>query len=314
MVASALVPEAAPAVATGPAPRDDPPIAISWIAPAACPGLEALKSEVRSLAGAAPAPAERLEAEATVRPGPGNTWQLTLRTRTGARVGERKLAGADCAEVMRAAALVLALMINPAAAAPAEPPPPPVAPPVVVAPVEPAASPAPLERRFGAGADLLLGTGALPGVGPGVGLRFVAARGGISAELRGSIWMGQSTSSPSDPAAGGSFDLVDVAAAGCVRARREHRVSPGACVGGVVARMHATGFGVSDPGAAAAWWTAAFVEGNVRLRLTPRNAVRIGAQGLVSLGRPAFALAGVGPVFQPASIWLRGMLGWELIF
>ena len=34
----------------------------------------------------------------------------------------------------------------------------------------------------------------------------------------------------------------------------------------------------------------------------------------VPLGRPSFELAGVGHVFEPATIWLRGTLGWELHF
>jgi hypothetical protein len=44
------------------------------------------------------------------------------------------------------------------------------------------------------------------------------------------------------------------------------------------------------------------------------NFIRVAAQASVPLGRPSFALAGVGQVFEPASIWLRGLAGWELHF
>jgi hypothetical protein len=82
-------------------------------------------------------------------------------------------------------------------------------------------------------------------------------------------------------------------------------------VAGSITRI---GYGVSNPGEATAWWNAAFAEASLRLRVAPRNAVRLAAQGVVPLGNPDFVLAGVGHVFQPASIWLRGTLGWELHF
>jgi hypothetical protein len=86
------------------------------------------------------------------------------------------------------------------------------------------------------------------------------------------------------------------------------------CVGTSLVRLHGTGYGVTDPADATAWWTAAFGEMNLRLRVTPRNAVRLAAQVMVPLGNPTFELRGVGHVFQPATIWLRGTLGWELHF
>jgi hypothetical protein len=286
-------------------PHDDLPIAIVWNAPAECPGLDALKGEVRRVAGPVSPPSEPLSAEATVRRGPGTSWQLTLTTRAGARAGERRLAGADCGELMHAAALVMALMINPQASIVPEPPPPPTPPPL----------PPPIaERRYAAGADVVVGSGALPGIAPGIGLRFAAAAGALSAELRASIWASRSTESSSAPGTGGSFNLVDGAIAGCARARRARRLSPGVCVGASIVRLHGTGYGITDPGADAAWWSVAFAEANLRIRLTPSNAVRLAAQGLVPLGRPTFALGGVGQVFEPASFWLRGTLGWELHF
>lgn len=295
-----------PAVPNVSAAADDLPIAIVWDAPAECPDFEALKAEFRRVAGRVPPPPERLSADVTVRRGAGRGWLLTLATRTGTRVGERRLAGSDCAELMRAAALILALMINPKAGfVEALPPPPPPPPPVPV--------PAP-EDRFAAGADLQLGGGALPGVAPGVGVRFAAAAAAFSAELRASFWTSRSTASSSDPTAGGTFSFFDTGAAGCGRAWRGRRVSPALCLGASLAHLHASGYGVSNPGQASAWWPAAFAEANLRVRITRRNAVRLAAQAVIPAGNPTFELAGVGHVFQPASIWLRGALGWELHF
>jgi hypothetical protein len=227
----------------------------------------------------------------------------------GDRTGERVLTAPECGELMHAAALVMALMINPQAGTVAERPPP--------APPPPPPPPAPaeeIERRFAAGADVLVGSGALPGAAPGLGLRFAAARGGLSAELRASVSMSRRAASGADADAGGTFDLLDGALVGCARARRMRRFSPGACVGAAVVRVHGAGYGVSDPGAASAWWAAGLAEGNVRLRLSPRNAVRLAAQVLVPPGNPRFALAGVGVVFEPAQVWLRATLGWEIHF
>jgi hypothetical protein len=289
-----------------PAPPDeDLPIAISWTAPDECPGVDALKAEIRRVAGKVPPPAEPLSANVTVSAAAGSGWLLTLSTKTGARGGERRLAGSDCAELMRAAALVLALMINPEASFVVEPPAPPPPPPPP--PPEP-------RRRFVAGADVLAGTGALPRFAGGFGLRFAVSAAALSAELRGSIWMSRSTTSTSDPTSGGTFDLIDGAIAGCARAAFDETFSPGACAGVSLVRLHGVGYGVGYPGDAVAWWTAALGEVNVRARVSSRNAVRLAAQVVVPLGRPSFAIAGVGHVFEPAPIWLRGTLGWELHF
>jgi hypothetical protein len=289
--------------ANGAAPSD-PPIAIAWNVPAGCPDVEALEAEVRRIAGQGPPPVERLEATATIRRGPEASWQLTLRTQAGSRAGERVLTARDCGELMHAAALVMALMINPQASAVAAAPPPPPPPP----------PPAEVERRFAAGAELVMGSGALPGIAPGIAIRFAAARAALSGELRASVLMPQRVASPADAAAGGTFDLLEAALAGCARARRTQRLSPGACVGATVVRVHGAGYGVTDPGAGTAWWPALMAEGSLRVGLSARNAVRLAAQALFSPGRPNFALAGVGQVFEPAPIWLRGTLGWELHF
>jgi hypothetical protein len=288
---------------------DDLPMTISWNAPDECPGIAELKAEIRRVAGQVPPPSERLSADVTVKRGPGNGWLLTLVTKAGERAGERRLAGSDCAELMHAAALVLALMINPQAsvAAPPPPPSPPPPPPPPPPPVEP-------ERHFAVGADVVVGNGALPGVAPGLGLRFAAGGSALSAELRASLWASRSTASTTDANAGGSFYLADGSVAGCARARRDRLLSPGACVGVSLVRLHGTGYGVTDPGTASAWWTAGLAEVSLRLAISPANAVRLAAQLVVPLGNPNFELAGLGHVFQPAAIWLRGTLGWELHF
>lgn len=305
-------PEATSAAPTV-APSDvDPPIVLSLTAPEGCPGVDDVRDEIRRLAGPVPSPPERPEARAVVRRGPKDSWVLTLSTKAGALVGERKLSAGNCAELMRAAALVLALMINPSAGAPPPPPPPP---PPQVSAAPPPPPPPPPPGPVSAGADVLVGTGLLPGGAvTGIGLRLGWSRAIFTAELRGGAWAGRSAASGLDGSAGGSFALVDLDAAGCATARRHRRVAPGACLGVTVWRGTGSGYGVSNPETATAWWAGGFAEGNVRLRLSTRNAVRLAVAAFLPFGRPIFALDGIGAVWQPAAFGARGTAGWELNF
>jgi hypothetical protein len=287
------------------------PLVITWSAPEGCPNADTIRAEVRRMAGAAAAATDQIEAHAAVvRDHAG--WQLTLTTRAGALSGERKLSAPDCAELGRAAALVIALMINPAAdpsAAPTVVRPAAPAPPAVAPPPAP-----PPERRFALGADLRLGSGELPGGAAGIGARFAAGRGVFSAQARGDFWFPRDASSTAKPSAGGSFGAADLSLAGCATAGRDGRLAPAICLGAALIGTHASGSGVSDPGSVTALSAGPFLEGAVRVRISARNALRAGVEALAPLSRPSFALAGVGTVFRPAALSLRASLGWELNF
>jgi len=184
---------------------------------------------------------------------------------------------------------------------------------VIAAPPPP--PPPPTPGPVSMGVDVLVATGLLPGgAAPGLGLRLGLGSGVLSVAAGASIWPQRSAQSPLLGGAGGTFDLVDADLAGCATARRGRRVALGACLGVIVWRGTGSGTGVSDPATATAYWSGAFGEGNVRLHLTLRNALRLGAGAFVPFGRPTFALGGVGPVWQPAQFGARGTAGWELNF
>jgi hypothetical protein len=301
---------AEPAVAPPSLPNS---MSISWTAPAGCPDEAALKEDVRRLAGTAATPTEAILAGAVVERAADGAWQLALTTRAGSFEGERQLVAADCGELERAAALVIALMINPDAGttalesrAPAPLRAPPTLKRVEVVDVPP-------RRRWALGIDITLGAGTLPALGPGIGLR---ARAGQrwSGEVITTLWASRQADSAAEPSAGGSFTAVDVGAAGCFNARSERRLAPSLCVGADLNRVAASGFGVTDPGHATGYWLAGFVEGAGRWFVTPRGSVRLSLMALVAGGRPQFSLAGVGPVFQPPILATRCSLGWELDF
>jgi hypothetical protein len=305
-----LTADAAGAAPPAPAPApstSDPPIELTWVAPKECPTADELKAEIRRVAGPVAPMAERPEANASIHRLRGEAWQLTLVTKSGVLTGERKLAAGDCVELMRAAALVMALMINPTAGAPPEPPPPPPAPP-------PPPPPAPPAYRFAAGADIVAGLGALPGLAFGGGLRFAAGGGTFSAIIRGALWGTRRAGSPSDAGAGGSFGLADAGVGGCARALLGQPLSLALCGGALILRTQGAGYGVTNPGQAAAWWSAGFLGGDLRWMMTRRHGLRIGLETVAPLARPTFALQGVGSVYRPAAIGARATLGWEVHF
>jgi hypothetical protein len=283
------------------------PLVITWSAPEGCPSADTIRAEVQRMAGAAAAATDQIEAHAAVvRDHAG--WQLTLTTRAGALSGERKLSAPDCAELGRATALVIALMINPAAD--------PSAAPTVVhpaAPTPPVATPPP-ERRFALGADLRLGSGELPGGAAGIGARFAAGGGVFSVQARGDFWFPRDAASAAKPSAGGSFGAADLSLAGCATARNNRRLAPAVCLGAALIGTHASGSGVSDPGSVTALSAGPFLEGAMRVRISARNALRAGVEAVAPLSRPSFALAGVGTLFRPDALSLRASLGWELNF
>jgi len=161
---------------------------------------------------------------------------------------------------------------------------------------------------------VLVGTGAVPGFAGGFGLRFAASASALSAELRGTFWPSHSTAAANDSGAGASFALADGSIAGCARAAHNQILSPGVCAGGSLVRLYGSSYGVGYPGDESALWTAAFADATLRARVSSRNAVRFAASVVVPIGRPSFDIKGVGHVFEPATIWLRGTLGWELHF
>jgi hypothetical protein len=288
-------------------------MSIFWTAPAGCPDEPVFKEDVRRLAGAGAAPPEEILARAVVGREADGAWQLVLTTRVGSFEGKRQLVAVDCGELERAAALVIALMINPDAGTT-------VLQPRALSPIH---APQTLERagpvdlpprrRWGLGVDLTLGAGTLPSLGPGLGLR---ARVGQrwSVEVIATLWSPRQADSAAEPSAGGSFSAVDVGAAGCFNARSERRLAPSLCAGADLNRVAANGFGITDPGQATGYWLAGFVEGAGRWFVTPRSGVRLSLMALAAARRPQFSLAGVGPVFQPSILATRGSLGWELDF
>jgi hypothetical protein len=129
-------------LATGSAAAQTPSagLVLRWRAPRGCPSEgEVIAAVTRLLGRPVEDPSPRRVAVARIRRA-RRGWSLRITVSTGATRRHRALAGDTCDEVSEAAALVLALAIDPdVAARPAGPPDPPPTPPPAVSNAPPSA-------------------------------------------------------------------------------------------------------------------------------------------------------------------------------
>jgi hypothetical protein len=259
---------------------------------------------------------EPVAAEVEIRASASGSFLLTLRTRVGEMTGERSLTGQDCHELADAAALVLALLINPKASLAPEPPavtaPPPPSPP----PAPPADDGAVFDQlaRFGLGLDAVVGSGVLPGLATGLTGRGFFQHGRLVVTVRAGGFFAKSATAAVMPGAGASFYLLESALAICARTLPGRRLGAMLCLGPALERLHGRSSGVSTPGDASAFWPCALAEASGHLRLSRRTRLRLAAEARGLGNRPDFAILGLGTVYRPPVVSLRGALGVDVLF
>jgi hypothetical protein len=293
----------------------EPELTLAWQAPAGCPASADVEAQFgRLLGGAARAPSgKHIEASVLVRASSPDTWTLELATVLDGAVGRRSLAGDSCASVSSAAALILALMIDPAAAeravlAPA-PPAPAAAPPVRARPPEAvvtAGALPPTAPSWGAFARVFGGAavGLLPGAAPSAGLALGARRGRFAGELLGAATDERREGAAADA---GDFRLLVVGARAC-GALGGRAVVWQLCAGGELERL--TGAGVTSPAHDAHALMGASTAGVlVTVPLGRRVGLTLDVDGALRLYHPSFSKNGVA-IFQipAASAFVAGGL------
>jgi hypothetical protein len=226
----------------------EPELSLSWQAPVGCPTQKDVETQfARLLGGPKRVPTgKHIDASAVLRAPATDRWALELSTVLEGATGRRNLSGDSCASVSQAAALILALMIDPAAAervgeASAPPPPPPPPPPTVIAPAPPpppAPTPVSLVARAFAGGVFAL----LPTPAPAAGVALGARRGRLSAELSGLGTLESRADSASLTTAGADLRLIAGGARAC-GALGGHAVIWQACLGGELELVTGSGFG-----------------------------------------------------------------------
>ncbi len=305
-------------------------LALQWSAPPQCPTAAQVSDAVARLLGRplaeGPSPCV---ARARVQPLRRRGWRLRLSIATRGAPRHRTLEGASCVAVTDAAALVLALAIDPEAvasrpAAPAPPeapqpppapapppqPPPPLPPPVAVARPEPAPPRPSRPLRWHLRAAVFGDVGSLPAatVGPSlaVGLSYGALRveayAVYAAPQRAALDRG-----------GGDFDLVGAGLSGCGLAR-VGRFDLGGCGGLEAGSLRGAAYGVARPGSGSAPWLAVTFGAAARARLSSRWGVLAQVGGAAPLRRPEFVIDEVGAVFRASALTLRATAGVEVYF
>jgi hypothetical protein len=220
--------------------RADPELSLRWQTAPGCPELGTIRAKVERLLGrplTSDAPST-LEASGTVLPA-GDGYKLELRTRsTAAGDGSRILRAAECGALADAAALVLALAIDPERVAAldaetnTEKSDPAADPPLSedtgaesgpdptdrdaggAAASETSGARAPIKSQLGAGVGLSVDMGTLPRPAPGPTAWVFVEMGRLRLDVTGSLFPPRSTGG----SLGADVGLFTVAAQGCARA------------------------------------------------------------------------------------------------
>lgn len=232
----------------------------------------------------------------------------------------REVVGDDCARLAEAAALILALDIDPDALAPRTPPerpdPAPAPPPHPVraraaAPVAPPPVASPIHLALGA--DAIFAPSELPRASMGAGVHVAASRGAAALEIGALAFAPQlSTGGPRPGLAGAEVSLALLDLRGCATSPM---ISPrlgfalDVCGGAEIARMATRGVNIARPSSEASLFGAALATGALRLFADRAVALRAGASVGVPLGAPTVVIAGLGDVFEPPRAFVRIFVG-----
>lgn len=312
-------------------------ISLQWGAPANCPSKEVVLAEVNRLLGSrASAEQPHLEVFAIVTHPEADVYHVRLDIFGPHGLHTRQVHADSCAALSEAAALILAMMVDPEAAMsasmpanapaqeiptspPPEAPPPPPPPSIAVKP-EPvvAQSPAvekkrptvrpskPLSHtRMAVLAHAAMDGGSLPGIAGGFGGALALLPGRLRLDA-GFTWF---------PPRTGNFEALASAGA-------KIELSVGQLSAGISFAPHSSfefvpalraevgwfrgeSFGVTSPGETVVPFVAIGPDGRVFFRATRQVYLFTGIGALVPFTRPIFNTKGLGVLYQPAPLLLR---------
>ncbi len=302
------------------APRAEGTVELQWQAPEGCPDGTRVRDEIRRFVatGAQTGTLDRVVADArVVREGERYVLELELRLPDGAM--KKRIEADKCEVLASAAALVMAVMLDPKAVvetvdAPVEPAPTPppvaeprVAPPVVAPkPVAPTRKVQALVRAFAVGSY-----GAMPRFGAAFGGAIGARIGRARVELVAFGELPQRQRSTAQPGAGARIDLWTLGARGCF-APAVKRVDFPLCAGVEAGQLRARGFGLQVPRRPTAPWLAFPFGAMVMWAPVPRFAFGGGVDAWVAATRPTFEIEDLGPLHTAARVGVRIHAGVEL--
>jgi hypothetical protein len=307
-----------------------PPVDLGWHAPSECPDEAAARAAIDELLeGRTPPGDRRVVADVAIEPG-GRGWRARVRIDDGTSVGERELEAASCDEVGEAAALIVAMAVDPRLAGdstPGEPPadeaPIPTPPPATndsgtetestrgaaIAPVDSQPVERELERR-----PLKLFLRAGGGVGFGsastaAGVVMLAvALGGTRwrVELDADVWTPRT--SPQNDAIGVRVLGWTLGVRGCGSPLAMKLEIP-LCAGMRAGALHGRGAGPIESHSELSPWITATAGVGVWGWIAPRFALALDVDGFVSITQPAFDLQPSGFTVRAPAGGVRAVLG-----
>jgi hypothetical protein len=321
-------------------------VALTWQAPAGCPDAAAVRRALAGYLGEGPS----AEAGAAVRAvarvtQSGGAYRLVLRTETASGESRRETTADDCAVLVDATAVIVAIAVDPSTvlgrgdAAPRPVEPEPVEPPSEPAPSEPAdpvdpVDPGPTEAapilapevpspvpppvsprvrygvRVGGGVDL----GVLPGLAGGVRVAAAAFGRPWRAELRGDFWFPRTATAAEG--IGARVSLWSLGARGCgvpavARAGLELPLCAGLESGAM--RGDPVGDRIASPTPSRRFWLAADASAGVAWAPWRFLALVLQAELVVPIVRAGFRV-GEMEVHRAGPVGGRGLLGLEARF
>lgn len=299
-----------------------PSLWAAWEAPGECPQEAAFVAQVEGFLGT-PLNARgdrQLEIVGRARVEEARGYVVTLRVRTSRRSQEREIAHRDCGELTEAAALIVALTIDPQLVVakpipeaatepvtqpaaeptmePVKPPPEPIRVEPVPAPPRqtPADSPAPgaapaaaepAKLRYAVSALGLFGTSVLPDTGAGMGIHASMGPRRFRLAAQATYWLSRFRPIEGNSNAGVELGTWSVALRGCgVPFSGDFTVS--LCAGPVVGDMYGTASGLSNGRTIHDHWSAVSAEASVAVASSAGVATLVGLEVQKTLEAPRF--------------------------
>jgi hypothetical protein len=311
-------------------PQQAPLLELTWTAPAGCPDQAHVAAAVQAFVGPRRPSQRPLTARGTlIASAEAPRYRLALAVGRNGVASERTMTGDDCARLAEAAALILALDIDPAAGSgesePAVPEGPPPAAPARSAPEiaprprvaragrAPASPPRPLVN-VQLGARVVFDHGSLPRPTLGVGGAATVARGPFALDLQVIGYQPQFTLEGPRRGTGGAYvGLLAFSAHGCAGTVR-WSVEWLGCLGGEVGRASTRGVNIAQPDAAAGARGA--ISAMARARLWPKRSVTpvFGLAAVHPLRTSTVTIADFGTVFETPAVVLRYSIGLDVSF
>jgi hypothetical protein len=285
----------------------DEGLSLVWNAPAGCPPASFVQDRIRDVMGAGVRPSSPVQAEVSVQHGPDGVWRLTLDTTQDGQRGRRAFEADSCTAVTEAAALVMAMMIDPNARLE----------PRVPSPRPTEDRPRPSRPRSGAGVRaapraagqssmqlslspaMTLDWGSLPSPTMGAGAVWDLVWGAASVGFHGT-WFPDRRETSAQPSAGVEVGLLAAGVQGCIGGTSE--VSVMACVGGEAGSLRADAFGVSRTQRAHPFWAGLTGGGKVRTPARGPLSAWVDLGMVLVWTRPRIELSPYGEVFRPAPV------------